>query len=40
MSKSKFRKAQINDKLNAPINPSVGLDRNMGQYDGGIQNDY
>ena len=32
--------AQINDKLNAPINPGVGLDRSMGQYGGGIQDDY
>jgi len=31
--------AQMNDKLNAPINPGVGLDRSMGQYGGGIQDD-
>ena len=29
--------AQMNDKLNAPINPGVGLDRSIGQYGGGIQ---
>ena len=31
--------AQMNDKLNAPINPGVELDRSLGQYGGGIQND-
>ena len=29
--------AQMNDRLNAPLNPGVGLDRNLGQYGGGIQ---
>ena len=31
--------AQMNDRLNAPINPGVGLDRSMGQYGGGIRDD-
>ncbi len=31
--------AQMNDRLNAPINPGVGLDQSMGQYGGGIQDD-
>jgi len=29
----------MNDKLLAPINPAVGLDRGIGQYGGGILDD-
>jgi len=31
--------AQMNDKLNAPVTPGVGLDNSLGQYGGGIQKD-
>jgi len=31
--------AQIDDKINMPINPGVKMDQNFNQYGGGLMND-
>jgi len=31
--------AQIDDKINMPINPRVKMDRNLNQYGGGLMDD-